>query len=273
MSKPAKDETCALHVAFGESAGGSLRQALHGARRKDRIIVCPENLSFGPIDLKPSARMAWTERELGLRCAASHRAAFVKRCNAFWDKALSRARRVVWVSRRSASEYAGFLEVVWRFGDESFEVVDLTDIEIAWPDEKPAPLLSLGELNPDRLRENALWDRAAPLGTAARDRYREMWRVLRAENAPFRIVAGDDLISAPITVYDELLLSCATDEWRSAAYIIGDTFGVTRDRGLDVGDLVLLGRVRALVAAGRLELQGNLSEMRFGKVRLPQLDG
>jgi len=97
-----------------------------------------------------------------------------------------------------------------------------------------------------------------------------MWRKLRAENAPFRVVAGDELVSARIAFYDDYLISCADGQWRNAALVIGHAMFSAEKRGHDVGDAVLYGRLRALAAAGRLESRGDLSRpSRFSKVRLP----
>ena len=268
MPERTRPDSDVLHAVFGDSAGGTLRQALRLASRKERIIVFCDDLSFGPIDPPdPIDRMAWAGREF----AFPRDAALAKRVGTFWDTALAATgRRVVWVSRRSAHEYAGFLEWIWRLAAEPFEVVDLTDVEIAWISDKSAPVTSLGVVRPDLVRDHALWDHAAPLKAAAHKRYREMWRKLRAENAPFRVVAGDDLVSAPITVHDELLLSGATREWRKTARVVGEAIGVAWDRGVEVSDLVASGRIRALAAAGRLEAQGDLAKMRFSEVRLPR---
>ena len=254
-----------LHIVIGDSAGGSLRQALKAAGQKAQVIAICDDLSFGPIDPpNPELRATWAERELGF---TNDEGRWLAEAAAFWASALSASgRRMIWVARRSAYEYAGFLELLWRLGDKPCEVVDLTDIEIDWRDGTRSPLRGTGELHADHIRENALWDRAAPLAPAARERYREMWRKLRAENAPFRIVADQDLVSAPISFFDELLLSCTGTEWQKTACVIGEAIAKYE---ASVGDLVLLGRIRALVAAGSLEARGDLSAMRSSELRLP----
>jgi hypothetical protein len=188
----------------------------------------------------------------------------------FWDEVLSaRGRRVIWMSRHSAHEYSGFLECVWRLADEPVDIVDLTGVSHAWAGRKNEPIMSVSQLHPRAFIENALWDRATLLTPAARERYREMWRKLRAENAPFRVVAGDDLVSAPMTFYDDWLVSSSVSQWRKVARVIADTMNTARTHGHVVGDLVPSGRLQALAAAGRLDSQGDLSKPRFSEVRLP----
>ena len=256
-----------LHVVIGDSVGGSLRQAFKQVGHKAGVVAIRDDLSFGPINPPdPELRAAWARRELHLGAQETRWPA-----DASWGTALSASgRRVVWVTRRAAHEYAGFLELLWRLGDEACEVVDLTDVEVERRDGTLAFLRSTGELSPDRIREGASWDRAAPLAPAARERYREMWRRLRAENAPFRVVAGQDLVSAPISFFDELLLSCAGTEWQKTARVIGAALLKSE---ASVGDVVLLGRLRTLAAAGSLEARGDLSKMRSSEVRLPPKAG
>jgi len=249
----------ALHIAIGHAAGGTLRQA-GLAREGGKIIAFPDDLSYGPIDPPDAAlRVAWVGRELGSR---SDDAGLAGVLETFWAAALAApGRRVVWFSRRSASDYAGFLECLWRFGETPCEAIDLTDVTLP----QRLPVFGLGELSPDQVHASALWARAAPIPAALGDRYRAMWRRLRAENAPFRVVKNLALVSAPITVFDDVLLACAGAKWRKSARVVGEALASSH-----VGDLVLFGRLRRLVEAGTLEGRGDFSEMRASEVRLPK---
>jgi hypothetical protein len=61
------------------------------------------------------------------------------------------------------------------------------------------------------------------LDAAARSHCHSLWRQLRAENAPLRVVDADGLRSAPITFFDQQLLSFAKASWQKPARIIGYT--------------------------------------------------
>jgi hypothetical protein len=76
----------------------------------------------------------------------------------------------------------------------------------------------------------------------------------------------------PISFFDSLLMSHATDDWRKIARIVGEALAAEWDDGVfQTGDLVLATRVNALVASGRLECRGkNPLEMRFSEDRLPK---
>jgi hypothetical protein len=260
-----------VHIVFGESAGGSLRQALRSMKRKDRVLALNDDLSLGPIDpAEPRARRAWIAEELGYKVGE----ALVARVEGFWENALAPAQRwIVWTSRRSARDYTGFLEWLWRLGDQPCDIVDLTDTR--FPDrcaEGPAGYLSLvispGILSPDQIVAMGLVDRAQPLAPAPRARYRDIWSRLRTENAPLRVISETGLSSAPITFYDEELLSYAVRHWRKVARIVGEAL-TSQEEFSRCGDLLLAARMRALANAGRLEARGNPLKMRFSEVRLP----
>jgi len=263
-----------LHIVFGESAGGTLRLALRQASRDDEVLSFNDDLSFGPIDPPtPIARAAWTRSELYFPYAAT--AALADSLDRFWQKARSAQKRVVWFSRRTGLEYCGFLELVSQLGRRSYKVVDLTDVQILYSTHGGRrvnrAILSLAELSPDLVCANALWDRAVPLSAVERRRYRRSWRRLRRENAPFRVIKGDIVISASAEIYDDMLLSCLTADWRGAAHIIGGAIGRSiDDPGLQAGDLVLFGRLRKLIDAGKIEARSDLSTLRSCEVRLSQ---
>jgi len=71
---------------------------------------------------------------------------------------------------------------------------------------------------------------------------------------------------------DETILSMAGKNWRKVAHIIGKTLNELEEAGLAASDDEVAERVKALVAGGRLESQGNLDRWRYSEVRLPQSD-
>ena len=265
--------TSTLHIVFCPSAAGSLTKALHDAGRKDRVVCHFDNLSLGPINPPdPPTRLTWLEQQLGY---TDFEYVFTKG-EAFWKEALSEeGRKAVWVSRRSAPEYTGFLEWLWRVDKLPCEVVDLTDMTVVLRRKdgnptRPVRALSLALLSPEEIIDNRLFDRAELLGSTARDQYHSIWRRLRAEDAPLRVVNTDGLVSAPITFFDPLLLSCAQESWQKAARVVGEALAKWSDDALfQAGDLILSARIIALVELGVLEGRGNLMNIQQSEVRLP----
>lgn len=87
---------------------------------------------------------------------------------------------------------------------------------------------------------------------------------------PLRVSDGDTLTSAPITFYDSMIMSCATDQWQKASRVLGEaSFRGMDDSIMGPGDVFLKGRMLALAKGGRLEVQGDLrNPLRDSRVRL-----
>jgi hypothetical protein len=83
---------------------------------------------------------------------------------------------------------------------------------------------------------------------------------------------ADGLRSAPITFFDQQLLSFAKATWQKPARIIGETMaewvGPPMEPYFQAGDGILAARVFALVDAGVLEGRGDLTDIRQSEVRL-----
>lgn len=79
----------------------------------------------------------------------------------------------------------------------------------------------------------------------------------------------DKLSQEDVEIIDKTLLSNATNEWRKVAMIVAITMMNLPNRVQGIPDIFYAQRVRKLVEGGRLESQGNLKNMRFSEVRLP----
>jgi hypothetical protein len=93
-----------------------------------------------------------------------------------------------------------------------------------------------------------------------------------AENSLLRVLDSDlNLISAPISFFDDQLMSYAKTRQLKSARIIGEVLAsFWPERRYQTCDGFLASRVRALVAAGRLEGFGDLWQIQASEVRLLQ---
>ncbi len=267
-----------LHIVFGLSACGSLRVAVAMAGRDEEVIGFPDSLEFGPIDPPDLAlRARWIEEEIG---SDDWEDFMTPQLQQFWRAALDDGRqRYVWLSRRSASHYCAFLEWVRRNGDKPFLLIDLTDHRVpnrADPAEtEVCPVLSA--IPAEDFVALGLWDLAQPADSRRMTEWRDLWRRLQVENAPVRIIVADGLVSAPITVFDDQLLSYAKHEaWRVVASIVGtflaDTQWLDNDRRCPVwqtGDIFPIARLYELIDRGVLESRGDESSIQRLFVRKP----
>jgi hypothetical protein len=131
--------------------------------------------------------------------------------------------------------------------------------------------MSLGMLHHDKICGDRLWDLAKPLQPSERQGYLDLWQQLRSENAPLRVIDSGRLVSAPISFFDEMLMSLVTEHWRKAIRVIGEALVSEMYEGdLQAGDLLLSARLDALAKDGRLEFRGGSArDMHMSEVRLP----
>lgn len=261
-----------LHYVFTQSGAGCLVQALRKAGRSDPVIVMYDDLSFGPINSSDrDVRTKWVADELGEprwinTCTGPERVSS--------DASAPDNRKVLWLTRRSAMEYAGFLDELSRLGDAACDVVDLSEVTV--PTEpgqdisRPRRLLlSVGMLHHDVICREKLWELAEPLQDAVRKRYQSLWQQLVAENAPLRIIKDGVLVSAPISHFDSRLIAQVTSKWQNAWRVVGHTLVSGPDDLIEYGHTFVMGRMRALVKSGQLEVRGELrDEVRDSQIRL-----
>ena len=99
-------------------------------------------------------------------------------------------------------------------------------------------------------------------------KHQQDWARLKNENAPFRVVSENGLVSAPIDHFDRLLINQTSTEWRNVAFIVGSALGASLEPYLQVGDLTLQKRLVALIDGGTLIADGDPWEMHSCRVRL-----
>ena len=255
-----------LHIAPGDSAGGSLRQALISAGLDDGVLAFRDDLSCGPIAPDDPASRAnwWGYEETGLV-----RDAFVS----FWDAVDTMSDRlVVWYARHSALELAFFLSWSNRLGDRPYEVIDVTGRRLPYRDrdrrsKTTPPLVAVGITPTDALHK--LFGTERTPTSDERHASRDMWRRLKSENAPFRIVTEAGLVSAPEDHFDADLLDCAGPEWQKMARVVGECMSRNWEPFIQVGDRMLHDRIIALVEDGRLIADGDPTDMRACLIRSP----
>lgn len=255
-----------IHVVFELSAAYSVRQALGIIGRKEDVFGFSDNLSCGMINA-PTLE----ERQESVATVTGYDLDdMVDGAELFWASVTSReVMPVVWVFRGDAAHHAGFLEFVRRIGDQPFCVIDVTGVEVVGP-RGPFSPKSLSSMNPTQIIAAGLVEPPKTLSAEEIDRYRTTWAGLMHENAPFRVVQDGELFSAPLTHFDEIILSRAPTEWQVAARLAANLLEMRHHGSFKQcpGDLVLWGRICALAEAGKLEIRGDGVAMRGSEVRL-----
>lgn len=258
-----------LHIVPGNSAGGSLNEALRQANLNDKVLAFPDDLSCGPIDSdEPSARAAWWETLLEPNAREE------ARLRAFWDRIESTSQElVVWFGRHDARELAFYLNLAHRLGDRPYYAVDVTGLQR--PSKAPdgtltlsSPARSVSTLPADALRSLLRTERL--VSRLEKEANAERWQLLQKENAPFRIVTEQGLASTTNDFFDRRIMALAQAEWQNVNRIVGNAMVYESDPYFQTGDLILYQRVTALVANRQLLEQGNSSDYASWRVRLPE---
>jgi hypothetical protein len=258
-----------VHVMFNPSGAGSLKQALKLAGRDEEVVTCFDNLSFGPINPpSPALRAVWADKGLG--CEGWEE--FSATIEPFMSKSLNPdVRPLVWYSRRDTLSFCGFLEWLWRRGERPCEVMDVTDLSLPGINGHPSRLVvSPSVINPNQFIKHDLLDNSKLLSAEDRSRFQALWNDLKEENSSLRVLTAAGLVSAPISYFDSLILSFATDSWWKMAKLVGYVLVDFMDNNIhQTGDILIAARIQALAEAGKLEWRGDLYEMQKCEVRLP----
>lgn len=257
-----------LHVLFSPSAAGTLRQTLSRLGRTEPVVCLHDDFSFGPIGGDDAARVAWVADVFGIADWGSvlfDTDADLRRSTA------SGTRPILWTSRRNARCYAGFLWWLSHRGNAPCHIIDVTDLTWDGTAATPGDRLALGTGSLSDEAMARLLDTERPLGQSDRRRHLAVWERLRSEDAPFRVIGPDGVLtSAGGDHFDPLQLSCATPDWRKAARVIGEALAEAMDANLlQAGDLALYVCACRLAERGALEWRGDLASMSTCEFRLP----
>ncbi len=248
-------EPVRVHVAFGPSGVGSLRLAFETIGRDEEVLGLADDLSFGPIDVRDVRdRMQWTVDELGFEPDAELEA----QINGFWRSVTAvRTEIVAWLSTRHVSEYCGFLELLCRARNAPVSVVNVADVAFTEPDGSPIPTWSTAfAFIPNRaIAVNKLLDRVTRVSPDERNAYEAEWQRLRKENAALRVLTTSGLVSAPITHFDDMIISCVTTRWQRCGTVIGQALGKTLEGAFCQcsSDQLLFSRLLSLVEQNVVE--------------------
>ncbi|MNH93830.1 putative hydrolase [compost metagenome] len=262
-----------VHIAFDDSASGSLRVALRGLDG-EKVVCLNDNLMVGPLsDIHEQGgfakRLQWWEESMNGRdreeAAEYLLMAAIVWCQ--WPARLDDLPIVIWASD-SAAEQIGLRRLLAVLSKEA-------DVSLV----NPSTLLNrgnseqvyqhTGEISSEKLAP--LLVHAERLLPEAREVYISDWYRLIAEEGVLRLFEDGKLRSVSEDYFDESILLAArklkafNGKYIKSARLVGEVIGYSEQR---ISDSFIEYRVRRLIEARKLSYTGDLKAMRYYSVCL-----
>ncbi|MCY8758694.1 DUF1835 domain-containing protein [Bacillus haynesii] len=263
-----------VHIAFGESAGGSINMMLKqlGAIQEKSLIVLPELFSIGPLqklEVKEGRvnRYQWLKthlndrfHELGERYSRFEEA--VSALSAFPEQ----ASVFIWTGGH-AHEQTGLRFVHHILGQMNLAVFHLNTSKY-FPHTR-----SSGELNDENLRFMYEQGDQVPLTDAERRSLAEEWTALSQQTSVLRVWEDGRIKSVKEDFYDSFIIgklaklqkNRAASTFINCPRLIGEVIGHLEE---NIGDEYIEYRILELIRKGIFEMEGVPKGMRYFSVRL-----
>jgi hypothetical protein len=253
-----------IDLTFSDSTAASLKTAKAVLRQSrpygispllegspEDVLSFPMDLDIGDlsdIDAGMDSRQALYERLFShFPGVAAEIMKINRRALARLKEALPTPVRIrIWAGASDPSELCGLYYICHLFADSP---ADLSVVRVPAEFEKPPRIIlyrSTGEIAVDDFEALASYD--TPISPQQRELYAQLWRELKAENAPLRAVVNGRVIGVPEDFYDFALRACLPEGEFRAATLLGNA--LSRIPG--VGDSWLYSRLRLMIDAGEL---------------------
>lgn len=209
-----------LHVCFSSSASGIIRRILRARSRNEAVFTFVDDISAGPIaDICGEERKAWFLKYFGADILEIEQLweGQIK----FWSETIiSQDQLMVWLIRRSAAEYCGFLELLSLLPEKSeILLADFTSQKFDVGKTKE-PCISIGHLNEENMEIGfSIQTVTSPSNWS---QPLQMWKNLKRESAPLRIVEHDKLVSKPQDYFDSFLFQHLSGNWQKLYRVVGE---------------------------------------------------
>ncbi len=224
-----------------------------------RVLAIPDDLSNGPLD-DGRARAEWFR---AMRSGYDENMPVPDDVFNSWDALAHEVRNdpavrvVVWTSGAVSDRVFLRMACERLASARCVDVVDLTPLTGAW---------GVGAHDEKELRDAFALCRS--LGGAARQALAADFARLRDSGGVLRSERDGGIVDLPVDAFDGMVFSFTSTEWKRAVSVVGDCL-VNCKRFDCIGDTFFSWRVRQLMAAGRLEAEGDQSHLRGYSVRRP----
>ncbi|WP_176461700.1 DUF1835 domain-containing protein [Anaeromicrobium sediminis] len=261
-----------VHIAFGDSASGTLRFFFKNnpSEYKGEVICVRDDFSIGPI--------YEIYKEAGLKKRIEYLIDILKKVSAyeyFGDiekdfikiceciRNIDQDSKVVIWYGENTNDQVGLRYLMSLLKNRDLYQVNVSDSYIKDYDNRAYRPIALGQCSPEEIP--TFISKITKVNKEIYNNLISDWRVLRNSKENLRIWKGKKIIGVDETYYDNDILSNCSLDFKKAARVIGETMGKSDQL---VGDLYIDFRVRKLIESGKLQYRGKLISMRDFEIRL-----
>ncbi|TWM34860.1 hypothetical protein CHCC14821_4005 [Bacillus paralicheniformis] len=263
-----------VHIAFGESAGGSINMMLKqtGGTQKKRLIVLPELFSIGPLQ-NLEIKEGRVNRYEWLKTYLNDRFHELGEIYSRFEDAVSALSRIqeqaavfMWTGDH-AHEQTGLRFVHHILRQMNLAVFHLNTSKF-FPHTR-----SSGELNDEELRFIYEQGDQSALTAAERRDLAEEWTALSQQTSVLRVWEDGRIKSVKEDFYDSFIIgklaqlqkNRSTNTFINCPRLIGEVIGHLEE---NIGDEFIEYRILELIRKGIFEMEGVPKGMRYFSIRL-----
>ncbi len=254
-----------IHIAFGDSAAGCLRQAIKLGLPGDAVIVSRDDFTQGPISdcisdggLKQRVKF-WQNLETlhpVLEGIFDQYKSTLKGINSIDNG----SKVILWIGDSAHDKMA----TAWILTYLAHKNVNWYSVDLASPDNGlDNNVVNLAMLLPKQVvAANA---HVKSLSESSIDEYLDLWTRLSIENTAFRIKKENEIHSVNENYHDEFILSHITKKEQFLGKLIGS---IMKNANHRLTDITIESRLLLLQSAKKIKVQLNMANVFLSKVRL-----
>jgi Domain of unknown function (DUF1835)/Protein of unknown function len=264
-----------IHVTNGDHAADTLREALDLAHRDERVIPLKDDLAVGHlkgIDDNPEMRAMFWQQVL-----IEHKVDFIARLreqDALLRELVQESGQVVIWHGQSAADQLTLRRVAYylRNAPQRLNEAKLSeeDLPLIVDDNgterrrgRADGITAVGMFAASELL--AKLPTAAPISVLRIGRLALEWQEVKQLNSETRRWRDNTFLSGTWSDIDEAILHAASGAWQAARRLAGQVMGA--GFGFLASDSIVFWRCRELVAAGRLDMRGELGNIVDAELR------
>ena len=274
-----------VHILFGDSASGSLKNALKemGLQDEEKVISFSDLFSIGPVwqlqdKVGLNQRYDWIKNHLIFDDDYMDEYQHNFNDTTSMIQAIPQNTKIIIWGGENSHEQTALRYVMYLLKGKNYDIV-LMDTTKQYknhfdvPDTDCYPLHT-GEIIPEKLR--LIYEKGRKVSPISQEQCEKLvkeWQELSSTQEVLRVWENQEIMSVEETYYDDYIINKAkklhkereNNDFMKSARLIGEVIGYLNQY---IGDEYFEYRVRHLIMNGVFEIEGVPKAMRFYSVRL-----